>query len=327
MKKILLPLGLLGLLIPAAYLLFKPVVISPAQVSDSADFSKPVAAPQVSALIAALRADFLSSINKITTHIKMLSYREHIYKLAGKAGPGEWQRILQEAFPEQAELILQHQAMWDTYQSWLSLQNQLLAGMDPLSRQGMIWNKRQEVFGDAAKELWADEIARYEQQRLDLQNTLTELNTNPDLSLDMRLQTLNNQFALAAETSQMPAAAYRSTLASVYFGLDTVQADLKGLSAEQRQQTIHNLRKNMGYDEAQLNQLDALDAEREKRWQVGAQYSAEKKRLTAQYQGTELESKLQALREQYFKIEAKTIAMEEADGFNRFERPRYYGRN
>jgi ribosomal protein L29 len=327
MKKILLPLTLVGLLIPAVYFLFQPVVLKQTATTAEDDFSQPVAEHQVSALIAALRTDYLSSIDKITTHISMLRYREHIYKLAGKAGPQQWQNIVLQAFPPQASIILAHQAMWDNYQNWLTLQNQLLASVDPLTRQGMLWGKRQEIFGDGAKELWADEIAQYEQQRLDLQNTLSELNTNVDLSLDMRLQTLNNQFALAAETSQMPAAAYRSTLASVYFGLDSVQQDLKTLNAEERQQTIHNLRKNMGYDETQLNQLDALDAEREKRWQVGMQYNSEKKRLSAQFQGAELETKLNALREQYFKIEAKTIAMEEADGFNRFERPRYYGRN
>lgn len=306
---------------------FKPDVMEQRDQTDTTDFASTVEDSEVSALVSALHRDFLADINSILTHIKMLSYREHIFKLTGKAGPSEWQRIVYTAFPEQAGLILSNQAKWDQYQNWLTLQAQVLQNIDALSRQGMIWQKRAELFADDAKIIWADEIAAYETQRINLQTTISELNTQVDLSLEQRLVSLNNQFALAAENSQLPKEAYRSTLASVYFGLDTVQDELSNMDAAQRQATIHTLRKNMGYDNAQLDAMDAQDKERESRWSAGRQYMADKAKLSAVYQGEELQRKVAELQQTYFKREAKTIAMEEADGFYRFERPRYYGRN
>lgn len=319
-------IGITLLVFVAAYFL-NPAVVNENSEQNTADFASAIEENQASALISALRQDFLAGINSILTHIKMLSYREHIYQLAGKAGPSEWQRIVYSAFPEQAGLILSNQAKWDEYQHWLNLQAQVLQNIDALSRQGMIWQKRAELFADDAKIIWADEIAAYETQRLNLQSTIAELNTQQDLSLEQRLLTLNNQFALAAETSQLPREAYRSSLASVYFGLDTVQGELSSMDTAQRQVTIRALRKNMGYDTTQLNAMDTQDQEREARWNIGYQYMADKAKLATVYQGDELQQKLDALQQQYFKREAKTIAMEEADGFYRFERPRYYGRN
>ncbi|MCP5324845.1 MAG: hypothetical protein H7A09_00750 [Oceanospirillaceae bacterium] len=317
----------LALLIGVAVYFFRPQVVNEERPQDVVSFAKPLEAGETETLIHALRQDFLASIDSILTHIKMLSYREHIYKIAGKAGPGEWQRLMQMAFGDKGDLILLNQAKWDEYQAWLSIQAVVLQNADPLTRQGMIWQKRTDLFADDAKIIWADEIAAYEEQRMNLQNTITQLNTQADISLEQRLVTLNNQFALAAESSQMPAEAYRSSLASVYFGLDTVQGELGKMDAEQRQATIHNLRKNMGYNEAQLKSMDAQDKEREERWAVGYQYMAAKEKLSSIYQGAELEQKIADLQREYFKREAKTISMEEADGFYRFERPRYYGRN
>ena len=70
------------------------------------------------------------------------------------------------------------------------------------------------------------------------------------------------------------------------------------------------------------------DADNNQRWDVGLKYMAERKKVVEEFQGPEQQEKLKALREQYFKDEAQTIQLEEEkDGFFRFERPRFYGRN
>jgi hypothetical protein len=54
----------------------------------------------------------------------------------------------------------------------------------------------------------------------------------------------------------------------------------------------------------------------------------ERKKVVEAFDGPEEKAQLKALREKYFQDEAQTIEFEEEnDGFFRFERPRYYGRN
>lgn len=73
--------------------------------------------------------------------------------------------------------------------------------------------------------------------------------------------------------------------------------------------------------------MEKRDAERNQRRDVGLKYMAAREKVVSQFEGAEQEEKLKEIREEFFKDEAKTIELEEADEFFRFERPRYYGRN
>lgn len=74
--------------------------------------------------------------------------------------------------------------------------------------------------------------------------------------------------------------------------------------------------------------MEKLDAKRNERWKTGLEYMAEREKVVVEYEGEQQKEKLTALREKYYKHEAKTIELEEEkDGFFRFNRPRYYGRN
>jgi hypothetical protein len=83
----------------------------------------------------------------------------------------------------------------------------------------------------------------------------------------------------------------------------------------------------MGFDEAEIERMAELDARRDERWTVGLAYMDERRRLESTFEGEALEEELHRLRERTFGHAAKTIEREEASGFDRFERPRVYGRN
>jgi hypothetical protein len=116
-------------------------------------------------------------------------------------------------------------------------------------------------------------------------------------------------------------------LAKVFFSIDSVQEELKKMDPVQRQQEINRIRKKMGFTDEQIESMAKRDANNALRWDAGLQYMKDRDALMDQYEGQEREEKLKELREQYFSDEAKTIELEEKDGFFRFKRPHIYGRN
>ena len=86
-------------------------------------------------------------------------------------------------------------------------------------------------------------------------------------------------------------------------------------------------RTEMGFSQQEVERMQEVDAYREKRWENGLAYMEERDLLVEGLGGEELGTQLDALREKYFKHEAKTIKLEEEDGFFRYKRPRIYGRN
>jgi hypothetical protein len=106
-----------------------------------------------------------------------------------------------------------------------------------------------------------------------------------------------------------------------------VQRELAAQSPAARSEELARIRRELGFDEAQIARLQELDDRREARWQNGLQYMEERARIAATFEGDALEQELAHLRTQYFEHEAPTIEAEERDGFYRFERPRVYGRN
>ena len=101
------------------------------------------------------------------------------------------------------------------------------------------------------------------------------------------------------------------------------------MTAEQRQEKINDIRRNIGFDEQVVQELAERDLTREARWQNGYAYMEARGVLEARYgQNAVPENELDLLREQYFRHEAPTIKKEETDiGFYRYNRPRVYGRN
>jgi hypothetical protein len=121
--------------------------------------------------------------------------------------------------------------------------------------------------------------------------------------------------------------AWRGIWTEHFLRLDPVQEELASLSPGRRALALARIRREMGFDDEEIERLAALDARREQRWDTGLAYMEERDRLESRLEGDAFEEEVQRLREAYFGVEAHTLAMEEASGFFRFERRRIYGRN
>jgi hypothetical protein len=121
--------------------------------------------------------------------------------------------------------------------------------------------------------------------------------------------------------------AYRSVWTEHFLRIDTVQEELAALPPGARRNALASVRREMGFTPDEIEVLAERDAVRDARWEVGLGYMEERRRLTKTFEGDALEEELRHLRERTFAHEARTIALEEASGFFRFERPRIYGRN
>jgi hypothetical protein len=120
----------------------------------------------------------------------------------------------------------------------------------------------------------------------------------------------------------------KEILSKAFFSIDSVQDELKQMSPEQRQQEINNVRRNMGFDSHEIEEMAEIDAKREQRWNTGLEYMQERNDIVENFIGPQQKEQLKALREKYFQDEANTIEREEEnDNFFRFERPHIYGRN
>ena len=236
-------------------------------------------------------------------------------------------RVIQAAFPDRVNEILAVVASMESYQNWLDNNHLALSEMGILERQGALWHKRHQLFGEAAEVIWVEEKQVWAQKQQTIQKVILDLDQAQQSSLDetlFQLQTaLNETYGNGIDQLALD----QGIVAQVYFGFESVQSKLRTMSPEARQGEINQLRQQLGYSEEQIQRLQVRDEKRNARWDNGMSYMAERQALTTRLSGPELERQLAQLREQYFKHEARTIALEEQDGFFRYERPRLYGRN
>jgi hypothetical protein len=168
--------------------------------------------------------------------------------------------------------------------------------------------------------------ARQEDEKLrqKILATLESDGTTIDEKLDLYRRALREAFEGTPKEALLR---YRGAFTQVLLRADSVQQELAALSPGDREAALEHIRREMGFTDEEVAQMEAADAERDARWQSGLAYMQERERIGATFRGEALDEELQQLRERYFGIAARTIAMEEQTGFFRFERPRVYGVN
>lgn len=175
---------------------------------------------------------------------------------------------------------------------------------------------------------WEDAARAAEQREQVMRDRILALSgsddTTIDYKLDRYLQALRETFE---GTAQAHVLEDRSMLTEAFLRMESVQRDLASLSPGARRQELARIRREMGFSEDQVAELAEMDDHREARWQRGLAYMEERRRILDTFDGEAREAELRALRERVFAHEAKTIALEEEQGFFRYERPRIYGRN
>ncbi len=282
-------------------------------------------------MVAQLQLKHTNDIHQISIMVTMRDFRDFVLEMFPENGQLLFEKIMLAAFPEVALQILNLVKGLDEYDAWYLVNLLTLNDLHPLQRNGKIRAKRHEIFGDLAQEIWQEELAEDQKRQDTIRQTIKLLDKAQDISLDESLYVLNNtiqeQFADRPEALIID----KGLVASMYFNLASVQKSLENLPEEDRQTQINQSRRQLGYSEKSIDDLEQQDTQREQRWKNGYQYMQARTSLMNTLPEVEIEAELEgelnALREQYFKHEAPTIKAEEQSQFFRYERPRLYGQN
>lgn len=278
-------------------------------------------------MIKKLLSEYRDVISSVVAQVSLVDLRRFVIEMFPEDGRALFEDIIQSAFPDLADAILAAIALMDQYDQWM-LDNMLtLNEMNTLEKNGHIWEKRTELFGEHAKQIWSDELSAVEERQQNMQKTIALLNSAYDTDINERLFMLKSAMEENYKGTMESMMFGQGMLSNVFFGFDSVQQDLHAMTPEARQEQISAVRRNLGFSEEQITEAAKADQEKEQRWQNGYQYMAEKAELSSSYSGEELDAELDKLREKYFKPDAETIRLEEQNGFERFKRPRLYGRN
>lgn len=281
----------------------------------------------INQMIKALIERHQHEIHLVRVQVTLQDFRDFVREEFPQNGDTLFNTIIQQAFPKYASDILAIISKLDQYDTWYANNLLDLNDLDPLTKDGTLWQKRHDIFGDLAEEIWYKELQSQESKRQTVQQTIATLNDASDISMQERLYILKNTLDELYSEEQTNFTMNKGLISNVYFQLESVQNDLAQLSPSERQSAIDASRKQLGFSESDIKLLAQEDQIKEQRWQNGHQYMSARDQLSQVYKGDELTSKLQDLREQYFKNAAPTIKAEEDSGFFRFNRPRLYGSN
>lgn len=276
-------------------------------------------------LAAFLRARFGAHIASSYVQLQML---EKLMRHFQAQSPGSWEAELlaavRAAFPERYDEIAALLKSRVAYEAWLKENEARLKGVTDGERREALREARQRLFGEqAASEIWASE-----QKNQAVTDALAAIDVKPGATVAERLALYKDSIL---DTHQEGADAFleahRQESLGRFLGLDSVQRELAAMAPDARAAALRDVRKGLGLDGDALRRWDTLDQERDRRWETGRRYMAERAALAKEHTGEALEAHLKELRARYFGAEAETIADEEATGFFRFDQPRKYGVN
>ena len=280
--------------------------------------------------ISRLQNEHAHEINDLRFQLSLKGLREDLIKAYPGQGLALFERIINTAFPDLAKSIFELLAKLDIYDQWL-VENMLdLNELSLEDQQEALWVKRYEVFGEDARMIWDLTLSPEDERRESMQATVDLLNTAEDVSMEDKLYMLTRAFEDNFSGSYEDFVYdSKGMIAQVFLTFDSVQGELAALEPAARQEQIDDIRRSIGYGEAQIQELAELDQQREARWQNGYAYMNARSELEAQYENGQVpEADLDLLRQEHFKHEASTIKKEEEQlGFFRYTRPRIYGRN
>ncbi len=281
-------------------------------------------------IIKQLISQYSSSIHQTHIQAKLIYMRAPLLTKLPKPKEKNLRAVLMLAFSDEANNILNTWSRMDQYEAWLLNENRTLIEMDALSQVGFLWKKRNELFPLAAPKIWSEEQDNYETAQLNLHREIDRLDHATNITISEKISRLEQSFQqtdnLLTASVEQTLGLHKSTMASILFGMASVQEDLQQRDPQSRRTEINDIRRALGFNEETLSKMSLQDAKRDERWRIGYAYMKSRAELlTAQEQPSEVA--LQTLRTQFFGHRATTIAREEKQGFFRFERPRYYGRN
>ncbi len=278
-------------------------------------------------LVTKLQTSYGARIQELNIQASLIKVKEFVLKRYPQDGAERFVRIIQAAFPEYAESILSIIARLEIYNEWLVNNQTMLAERAKREQNGIIWEVRRELFGQDAEIIWSAEQAEMAQKQSAMHALIQQLDQSHDISMEEKLYQLQTAINENYEGSLQELSLSGGMISKAFFHLTSVQQELAQLPTEQRQQKINGIRRQLGLNDELIAQLQTKDEERNRRWENGLAYMAEREKIVAITSEELLPDALAKLREKYFKHEAITIEREEASDFWRFKRPRVYGIN
>ncbi len=279
-------------------------------------------------LVAKLKDLYGDTISDIRVQLKLMKIKRSFISKYPENGERRFNNILQRAFPLYAEIIMDMLNKMEAYLLWESENKGLLSQLNYLEKKALVWEKRQAVFGDAAQEIWSHEMVEKEERQEKVREAISRLKEAYDKPIHENLEKYQTVLADIYEDSpESHILKNKDLLSKMFFGLDSVQSALSEMDEDEQAKEIRFIRESMGYSQNQIEQLEKIDERRNSRWKNGLAYMDERDLVAQNVQGSELENQLKALREKYFKHEARTIELEEKNEFYRYARTRIYGRN
>jgi len=269
-----------------------------------------------------LKGQYGAKIDNPYWQIKMI---DQLMGLMKKEFPLSWEseliKLFHEVFPEYAEALTKKLYAHIEYIAWIdSLKNDLTFENRDDRRQAL-WDKRLELFGDEAYEIWE---AALKQDKFDAQ--MESLAQSTDSFNEKTEQYLNSMKEVFGENVLQ--AGHKTQIINHLLTLENVQNDLRSMSAEERRVQLRNYRESMGLDDAALTRWDSLDQKRDLMRETGTLYMEERNRLAQTYEGDALSDKVKALQLDAFgETEAKAIYNEEQSGYYRYNSLQKFGFN
>ena len=273
-------------------------------------------------LVKELQKYYGKTISDKSTQASLIGIRDFVMSTFPANGKVLFYNILKRAFPDYADEIMKTLDKLDQYNRWLEDNKTVHSKMD-------MEKKKRELFGEDADKIWSGDMLATEVRKAKMQDVMTVLNKSSDTTLNEKLNVyrgaLNETYKGTPEEFFLD---QKEMLSKAFFSIDSVQGELKQMNSEERQLEINDIRRKMGFDSHEIEEMAEIDAKREQRWNIGLEYMQERNDLVENFNGPQRKEQLKALREKYFQDEANTIEREEEnDNFFRFERPHIYGRN
>ena len=298
-------------------------------------------------LSANLSQEYPNGMAGIVKQLSLIEVRAYVIETYHDKGASIFNEVITSVFPLWAQETLNAIAIMDSYNSWLLDTMAELNTLPFLERNGRLWGKRNQLFGDNAKLIWSDELDRIAAREANMQQTIILLNAADDTEINDRLVILQSALEDNYGGEIQNLLISKGMIADIFFRFGSVQRDLLSMDVQDRQSQIDSIRRDLLYDEDQIAYLAEQDQIKEENWQTGYAYMTERKAMIAIYtdpqldlelgpeaestsdgnQQQELHTALNSLREKYFEQDAPTISKEEQNGFYRYTRPRIYGRN
>ncbi len=276
-------------------------------------------------LLEQLRSRYGANIGNPYVQVKLIeALMRHYQKHEFLHWREELLRAVRAAFPDRYDEIAKNLDRRVEYERWMKENRANLEAMEPEARRAAIREQRERLFGKEA----ADQIWSSEHKNQAVGDTLREVDALEGTNIREKLSTYTERLEeIYEENYESYLEKHQHEAMNRFLSLDSVQADLSGMSAEERPAALRDIRKGMGLDEAALKRWDTLDEERGARWEKGKKYMAERAMLLEAYSGKELAEKLGELRRRYFGNEADVITAEEESGLFRYGGPRKWGQN